>query len=367
MLYLFVLGRNIELSIAEVKSFLEKERIQFKVVSTANNSILIETGRILLGIVDKLGGTVSLGEVLAEGDAKEIMRKLESKQIYNVRKNKLNYVVLDFNGKDFERISFYLKNRFRKEELKATEKKPTGRIKLQSGKEISKVSSNLIDEQYFIFEDKFGRIIEESDYEKIEKRDMNKPVRRSELSISPRLAKILINLSQVKQGETLLDPFCGVGTILQEALLQNVKVIGIDKDKKAIDCSELNLKWFNFNKNNYKLINGDSSTINIVSVDAIATEPQLGELQRRMLPEKKAKEITSNFEKLIIGVLKNLKRYVHGRIVFTAPLILAEKRRVSCNFNMIAFQTGLKIAKGFPIDEYREDSIVGRSIVVLNK
>lgn len=56
-----------------------------------------------------------------------------------------------------------------------------------------------------------------------------------------------------------------------------------------------------------------------------------------------------------------------GRIVFTAPLIFTEKKKVSCNFSMIAFQTGLKIAKGFPIDEFREDSIIGRSIVILEK
>jgi len=381
--YLFVLGRNVELSVAEIKSFLEREGIKFKVISIVKNGILIETERILRGIVDQLGGTISIGEVLAEGDVKEIMEKLDSKSLYNVKGNKLNYAVFDFNGKDSERILFYLKNRFRKEGLKATEKKLTGRISLQSGEKVSKVSSNLIDEQYFLFEKSFGRIIEETDYEKIEKRDMGKPVRRSELSISPRLAKILINLSKVKQGEILLDPFCGIGTILQEALLQNVKVIGVDKDRKAIDCSELNLKWFNFNKENYTLINGDSSIIKILEVDGIATEPDLGELQKRMPSEEKAKEITKNFEKLMSNVLKNLKKYVRqkaeplansslksqvkGRIVFTAPLIQTENKRIPCNFDSIRLRAGLRIVKGFPINEFRENSIVGRTIVVMEK
>jgi tRNA G10 N-methylase Trm11 len=367
MKYLFVLGRNVDLSAEEVKAFLEKENINFKIISIVKNGLLIETGRILRGIIEKLGGTVSIGEVLAEGDTKRIIEILDNKTIYNVRKNKLNYVVFDFNGRDFKRISFYLKNRFRLEGLKATEKSPTGRIKLQTGKEVSKVSSSLIDEQYFVFENNFGRIIEEIDYEKIERRDINKPVRRSELSISPRLAKILVNLSQVKKGETLLDPFCGIGTILQEALLQNIRVIGIDKDRKAIDCSELNLKWFNFSKDNYELINGDSSEIKIPRADGVATEPQLGELQRKIPSEEKAKEIMKDFEKLIIAVLKNLKRSINGKIVFTAPLILAGKKKFFCDFNKIKLLTGLKIAKGFPIDEFRENSIVGRSIFVMEK
>ena len=365
MRYLFVAGRNVELSVEEIKSFLGREKIPFKVISIISNGVLIETGRLLRGVVDKLGGTISIGEVLAEGDAKEIIKVLDSKSLYNVRGNKLNYVIFDFKGKNFERISFYLKNRFRKEELKATEKNLTGRINLQSGKKVSNVSSSLIDEQYFVFENNFGKIIEETDYEKIEKRDMGKPVRRSELSISPRLAKILINLSQVKEEEVLLDPFCGIGTILQEALLQGIKVIGVDKDRKAIDCSELNLKWFNFDKNNYKLISGDSSIITIPKVSGIATEPDFGELQRRMPSEEKAKEIIRNYESLMVKVLRNLKKNVKGRIVFTAPLIQTEKKKISCNFDSIRLQAGLRIVRGFPINEFRENSIVGRTIVVM--
>ena len=367
MKYLFIAGRNVDLSLEEIKSFLKKERIDFMVISKFSNGILVETRRLLTRVIDKLGGFVSIGEVLAEGNAKEIMEVLENKPLYNVRKNKLNYAVYDFNGKEFERICFYLKNRFRLEGLKATEKKLTGRINLQSGGEVSKASSNLIDEQYFLFENSFGRIIEESDYEKIEKRDMTKPVRRNELSISPRLAKILINLSEIKHGERLLDPFCGIGTILQEALLQGIKVIGIDKDKKAIDCSELNLKWFHFPIQNYKLINADSSNVVIPNIEAIVTEPDLGELQRRVPSEAKAQEITKSFEALIIKVLRNLKKSVRGRIVFTTPLIQTEKRRVSCNFSNIALMTGLRIVKGFPIDEFREKSIVARSVVVMEK
>jgi hypothetical protein len=37
---------------------------------------------------------------------------------------------------------------------------------------------------------------------------MQKPIRREELAISPRLAKILINLSGAKKNNLLLDPFC---------------------------------------------------------------------------------------------------------------------------------------------------------------
>ncbi len=368
MKYLFILGRNVELSVAELKSFFEKEMINYNIISIVSNGVLIDTTKnIDVKIIEKLGGTISIGEVLVSGDSEQIFRELDKKNLYSGTNNKLNYVIYNFNSKNFDEVHLYLKHRFKEERIKATEKKLTGNIKLQSGETAPNLASNLIQEQFFIFENNFGRIIGSCDYEKIEKRDMGKPVRRESLSISPRLAKILINLSQVKEGETLLDPFCGIGTILQEALLQKIKVIGVDNDKTAIESAKTNLKWFNFSDKDYKLINEDSSKVNIQTVNAIATEPDLGELQKKIPNEEKAKQIISGFEKLIVNVIKNLKKNVNGKIVFTSPLVKTKVKKISPDFNKIASQVGMKIAKGFPIDEFREDSIVGRSILVLEK
>jgi len=365
MKQVFVLGRNVELSVEEVKSFLEKEKIDFKIISKVSNGILVETEKKIENVVDKFGGVISVGEVIAEGKFEEITKQLDKQELYFGKGNKLNYVVYDFGGKDFEDIRNYLKYRFKGEKVKATEKKITGRIQLQDGSDAVKVLSNLIDVQFFVFGNCFGKITEVCDYEKIEKRDMEKPVRRHELSISPRLAKILINLSQVKKDETLLDPFCGIGVVLQEALLQNINVVGIDVDKKAIAGAKQNLKWFKFYEKNYKLINGDSSKVEIPKVNVIATEPDLGELQKKKPSPEKAKEIISGFENLMISVLNNLKNSVGGKIVFTAPLVFSGKKKYSCDFEKIAKETNLKIEKGFPIDEFRESSFVGRSVVVM--
>lgn len=365
MKYLFILGRNIELSIAEIKSFFEKEKIHFKITARIKNGILVETERILQkGIIENFGGTISIGEVISEGNFEKISKDLENKTLYSVTSNKLNYVIFNFGGEDFEDISSYLKRKFREERLKATEKNISGRIELQGGKRVLKVSSNLIDEQYFVFQNCFGIMTENYDYVSAEKRDMEKPVRRNELSISPRLAKILINLSQVKKEETLLDPFCGIGTILQEALLQKIKVIGIDNDKTAVKNAKVNLDWFKFKDENYKLINDDSSSVQISKVDGIATEPDLGELQKKIPTVEKAKEIIRGYENLMIKVLKNLKKNTKGKIVFTAPLIETIKGKISPDFERIANATRLRIVLG-PIQEFREKSIVGRNILVL--
>jgi hypothetical protein len=98
------------------------------------------------------------------------------------KKNKFNYVIWNFSDKT-EEISYFLKKRFKLEKLKATEKKLTGRINMQNGEERENLLSNLIDEEYFVFENFFGRIIEKYDYNEIEKRDMKKPIRREDLAI----------------------------------------------------------------------------------------------------------------------------------------------------------------------------------------
>ncbi len=365
MKYLFVLGRNVELSIAEVKSFLEKEGFNFEEISLVENGFLVDVkGNLDRGIVDKFGGVISIGEVLVEGNFKDIINELDKVNLYYGESNKLNYIVYDFEGDDFSEICEYLKKRFRKEKLKATEKKLNRKIQMQDGGSASAVSSKLLNEQYFVFENMFGKIVETVDYSELERRDMEKPIRRSELSISPRLAKIMINISKVKESQVMLDPFCGIGVILQEALIQKIKVIGIDKDWEAIKNARMNLEWFGFDKKGYVLLRGDSSKLDISNVNCIVTEPYLGEIKKRQPSLQKSRKMMNEYESLMIRILRNLKKNVKGRIVFTAPLVLVGKKRISCNLEKICSATRLKSILG-PIREYRKRQIVGREIVVL--
>ena len=57
----------------------------------------------------------------------------------------------------------------------------------------------------------------------------------SPISLHPKLARVLVNISAIKRDETLLDPFCGTGGILIEAGLIGAKVIGSDIEEKMIE------------------------------------------------------------------------------------------------------------------------------------
>ena len=369
MKYLFILGRNIKLSIAELESFFRKNNWRFEQIKLIGNGLLAESSAKLdKGTIKKLGGVISIGEVLAEGDAKGIFSKLDKIDLYSRKGNKLNYAVHDFGSENIHEFEDYLKRRFREEKLKATQKRLTGNIEMQGGENASKVSSKLINEEFFVFGDCFGRIVESSDYREIEKRDMDKPVRRNELAISPRLAKILVNLSEVCEREILLDPFCGIGVVLEEALLQGIKVIGVDIDKNAVLGTRQNLKFFGFDKKDYKLINDDSSKVHLnEKISGIATEPDLGKLHRSAPSESEARKVIAEFEKLMIRVFNNLKGNVKGKIAFTAPLIFTgnKKNRIGCDFEKIAEATGFNVLEN--IEEFRDGRVVGRSVVVLSK
>ena len=94
----------------------------------------------------------------------------------------------------------------------------------------------------------------------------------SPITLHPKIARAMVNLTQVKKQQTLLDPFCGTGGILIEAGLLGVKVIGSDIEQKMIDGSRKNLDFYQIKK--YHLFCTDIAKIirYTPSVDAIATD-----------------------------------------------------------------------------------------------
>ena len=99
MKYLFVLGRNPELSKAEIFSYFERENIQVKNSQTISNGLLVEIAEEkidLKKILSELGGTIAAGKVLLSGKIDSLASELEKKPVYFGRDNKVIYSVLNF-------------------------------------------------------------------------------------------------------------------------------------------------------------------------------------------------------------------------------------------------------------------------------
>ncbi len=60
--------------------------------------------------------------------------------------------------------------------------------------------------------------------------------------LMPRMARALVNISQAKESDLLLDPFSGTGGILVEACLVGIKCVGVDVQKKLVRGARVNLE-----------------------------------------------------------------------------------------------------------------------------
>ena len=95
----------------------------------------------------------------------------------------------------------------------------------------------------------------------------------SPISIHPRIARSMINLSNCKAGDAILDPFCGTGGILIEAADVGMKIKGIDILEKMVENSNGNLKHFGFEG---AIVKGDVKESKNIDFEAIVTDPPYG-------------------------------------------------------------------------------------------
>lgn len=94
-------------------------------------------------------------------------------------------------------------------------------------------------------------------------------------SMDPKLARCMVNLTRVKEGDTVLDPFCGTGGILIEAGKVGAKVLGSDIDKKMVFGTQKNLRFAGINE--FDIEHADARTIVLdEKVNAVVTDPPYG-------------------------------------------------------------------------------------------
>jgi tRNA G10 N-methylase Trm11 len=119
------------------------------------------------------------------------------------------------------------------------------------------------------------------DIEAYAARDQARPKRDAKVGmLPPKLAQIVLNLAVNENTQSVLDPFCGTGVILQEALLMGYDAYGTDLEDRMIDYSSANLEWLaekrDFKGQTYLLETGDATTYEWQEFDTIACETYLG-------------------------------------------------------------------------------------------
>ncbi|MFH0856785.1 MAG: DNA methyltransferase [bacterium] len=349
----FILGKNSALSAAEIANVYKDAKIYIK-----KDAVLLDknfdNGQ---KTVDRLGGVIKGGEIISEMPLEK--GKLEAKKIIInyifdlVDKNKLSkdkkiYFGVSAYGRDGKLsnkgfIKFMAMEL--KEKLKG--KNINSRWVISNENELSSVvvqKNGLFREkngiEIILFEEDkclyIGETLAVQDFQKYSKFDYGRPIRDARSGmLPPKLSKMMLNIAGVERKKTILDPFCGSGTILQEALLMGYEdIIGSDLKKEAIDACEKNLEWLKtevpelIKGRNLRLMNVSSEKLSGAlkknSCHAIITEPYLGPPIRKDCSLDIA-FIIKNLSKLYLRSFKQFKEILvpGGVVVMAWPVFKA--------------------------------------------
>lgn len=206
-------------------------------------------------------------------------------------------------------------------------------------------------------------------------RDQARPYRDSRVGmLPPKLAQIIINLANPASGDTVLDPFCGTGVLLQEALLMGFLVYGTDIEPRMIEYSQKNLEWL-IGRAKLRLEVADATKHKWSEpFDVIAAETFLGKpLKTLPLSDQLSKIIyEANLvnHKFLLNISSQLKP--GARLCVAVPVwrgkheflhLPALDHLTDMGYTVVKFK---HVPRGNLI-YHREDQVVGRELLVLEK
>jgi tRNA G10 N-methylase Trm11 len=390
--YCFVSGKNWKLSLAEIASYLEARAVKFEVLAFSRSFFTIKTETALdTSIIDNLGGTLKIMHVSAFVSTKRVTDAFleKDKQVKKQLKFDLPLDALAgkmpraASGKAVFGVSVYWADPFFKpavrkaqrflgsaikDELKEQDKKarfmgfPKNRQKPQLTP-VEVLKQGLLENHAEVLmciggtKTAIGATMAVHNPFEFQKRDLDKPVQRKIFGISPRVARIMVNLTHCIAGKTFLDPFCGVGSILQEALVARARVVGVDINRWCVEATKQNLSWlvqeYSISDADYAVVQGDARNLRpkiYDEIDCVATEPDLGPALREVSTEAYAHKIVENLKPLFEDFLSSALGVMReeGHLAVVTPYIRTRGGRfVSMDIDKLAKEAGFETVKPF--------------------
>ncbi|MFA5313996.1 MAG: methyltransferase domain-containing protein, partial [Methanomassiliicoccales archaeon] len=119
-------------------------------------------------------------------------------------------------------------------------------------------------------------MLREVDRKQFERRKVGERPFFSPISLHPRYARALINMTGLRAGDTVLDPFCGTGGVLLEAAVLGMKVYGSDLSPEMIEGCRENLDHFGLKVESLEVMDIGDIASRFGDLDGIATDPPYG-------------------------------------------------------------------------------------------
>lgn len=246
MNYTFFLGTNPILSASEVARYLARHNTAYGISRITNAYIRIETDSLPERIGDELGGTIRITKDIATWnhmpEAEEIISALTPLPATWV----MGLSILS-GSSSVKKLAMSIKKAARTHNSKVSFIEPKGsslnaaqvlfnRLTHEPNMDLSIIR---IADTYILI-----KTIHMQNIANYELRDTSRPARDARVGLlPPKLAQIMINLAEPNPITTVYDPFCGMGTILQEAWLMGFSATGSDASERMITASGKNLDW----------------------------------------------------------------------------------------------------------------------------
>jgi tRNA G10 N-methylase Trm11 len=377
MKYFFTLGSHPQLSITEIKAVLNRLDFTFEKILTSDSIIIFDCQKKLEPqILNQLGGAIKFGEILTTA------KQVQPAEIFELLKPTDKKFYLGLSSYDCKikllNLGLEIKKLFKENGLSyryvSSKENPLSSVVVEKNNLTSDHGAEIIiignKGQFFI-----GQTLAVQDFENYSKLDFGRPA-RDDVSgmLPPKVAQIMVNLSEQPLNAIILDPFCGSGTILQMAAVLGYKnLIGLDKSAKAIADSKTNLTWFenNFNvKTDLELkkiaVENLSDEIKPDSVDAIVTEPYLGPALKGFESISQIEKNINELKKLYATMFKEFFAVLKksGRVVVIIPEFQVRAKNLTIDISDM-LKNKFKIVEKFIYS--REGQKVKRNIYVLQK
>lgn len=281
--------------------------------------------RNLPASVDDFGSIVKIGEILSDRlmatDSEKIAETI-AESLVKFGKRKISFGLSIYGSSAFtrqvdRRLAFNIKKR-----LQVAVGVPVRYIAAKSGFELNSAQvthNSLISRggDFLLVQSGkqlvVARTISVQNIESFAHRDYGRPCRPAKVGmLPPKLAKTMINLADAGSGVGIIDPFCGSGTVLQEALLMGYDTCGSDNSAQMISCSQKNLDWL---QREYKVENffevglQDAARFKLGSTIknyAVVTEGYLGQPFSAAPSTARLATLQSELIRLYLGFLNNL-------------------------------------------------------------
>lgn len=325
--FVALLGRQPELSLAELEAVFGSKNVSKLAPSWAQITTLEMS-------VDAFGGTIKAGQVahtIPSTNWSEVSKKIvhEYSEKWQTIDHKqtlgISVYGLKASVRDIQKCGLELKGTLKRHGV-SLRLLPNNEPALSSAtSHHNKVGKTVNKTELFIIASRGKTIIAESigtqNISALAARDQARPFTDAFVGmLPPKLALIMVNLATgqlSRSGETLpvvLDPFCGTGVLLQEAMLRNFAVYGTDLSEKMIRYSRDNLNWLQEKyriRGNWYLHEDDATVAKWRSpIDAVATETYLGQPFSAPPSPQKLREVRGNCDHITTNFLKNLSKQI---------------------------------------------------------